>query len=219
MYDGLSVNPSNREATEEIWRSVNESAMDQMCAVLHKQKYYLAFPTGTSTYNNALLIFNLKDGSILYYDSVSVESFLATDDVLYATSATLPGKVMILHWDSWTYGTASSAATKWVTPWMTFSRDNMKKGGFDMYFQPEVQSNPVTLKFSVQTEKKIKSKSYTVQPLTAIERSNHKNYKMKKLHFGGSGRRFRVIIETDSGNTAPWRLIGGIQLVVETDPD
>ena len=31
--------------------------------------------------------------------------------------------------------------------------------------------------------------------------------RMKRLHFGGTGRRFRIIIETASGVTAPWRLI------------
>jgi hypothetical protein len=41
---------------------------------------------------------------------------------------------------------------------------------------------------------------------------------MKRLHFGGSGRRFRLMIETQA-STAPWRLIGGIQIIAETDPD
>jgi len=219
IYDGLSVTPLNREAVEQLWRTVNQSAMDQMCAALFKQKYYLAFPTGTATANNAMLIYNLQDNTFLYFDNISIESFLATDDELYATSSTLPGKVLTIKWDSWVTGTASGAATRWVSPWMMFSRDSIKKGGFDVYFQPEVQNDPVTLVFSVQTEKKIKTKKYTVQPLTAIEKANNKNYKMKKLHFGGSGRRFRLIIETAEGVTAPWRLIGGIQIIAEIDPD
>lgn len=219
VYDGLSVTPLMREQIEDLWRTVNASALSQMCGVLFKERYYLAVPTGTSTVNNVLLIYNMQDGTILYNDCVSIESFLVTNDKLYATSSTLPGKVMQVNWDSWITGTAGGAATKWVSPWLTFDRKSMKKGGFDLYFQPEVKNTPVTLVFSVQTEKKIKTKKYTVQPLTAIELSNDRNYKMKKLHFGGSGRRFRIIIETDSGVTAPWRLIGGIQMVVETDPD
>jgi hypothetical protein len=46
-----------------------------------------------------------------------------------------------------------------------------------------------------------------------------RSHKPKRLHFGGSGRRFRIIIEAEEGVTDPWRLIGGIQIVVETDPD
>lgn len=217
VYDGLSVSPFQREAIEDLWRTVNKEAMDQMCGVLFKEKYYLAFPTGNNTANNALLVFNTKDGTVLYYDSVSIESFLATDEILYATSSTLPGKVLKINWDSWVTGAANDTDTKWVSPWMTLGRDSMKKGGFDLYFQPEVQDNPVTLTFSIQTEKKVKTKKYTIQPLTAIEKANAKNYKVKKLHFGGSGRRFRVIIE--SSGSYPWRLIGGLQIIAETDPD
>ena len=219
VYDGLAVSPLQRQAIEQLWRTVNRSAMDQMCAVLFKRKYYVAFPTGTSTTNNAMLIYNTEDGTVLFYDGISIESFLVTEEDLYATSSTLPGKVMKLNWDSWVTGSAAGAATRWVSPWMTLGRESVKKGGFDLYFQPEVQSSPVTLTFSIQTEKKIKTKSYTVQPLTAIEQANGKNHKAKKLHFGGAGRRFRLIIETASGVTAPWRLIGGIQIVAETDPD
>jgi hypothetical protein len=49
--------------------------------------------------------------------------------------------------------------------------------------------------------------------------SSNREHRQKRLHFGGAGRRFRIIIETEEGNTAPWRLVGGLQLVVETDPD
>ena len=62
-------------------------------------------------------------------------------------------------------------------------------------------------------------KEYTIQPLTDEQREMHKEHRNKKLHFGGAGRRFRVIIECAEGNTAPWRLLGGLHMVVETDPD
>ena len=218
VYDGLSVTPLAREAVEDLWRTINKNAMDQMCAALHKQKYYIAFPTGTSTYNNALLVYNTQDNTFLFYNSVNIESFLVTEDKLYATSATIPGKVLVINYDSWITGTANEAATKWVSPWMTLGRDSMKKGGFDLYFQPEVKNDPVTLTFSIQTEKKVKTKKYTIQPLTAMEKANGKNYKVKKLHFGGAGRRFRLIIES-AATQYPWRLIGGIQIIAETDPD
>jgi hypothetical protein len=208
-----------RTAIEDLWKTVNKSALDQMCAVLFKQKYYLAFPTGNSQVNNALLILNLQDGTILYNDGISIESFLVTEDKLYATSSTLPGKVLVINWDSWTTGESCGAATRWVTPWMTLNREDMKKGGFDLYFQPEVQDEAVTFQFTVQTEKKAKTKAYTVLPLSEASISAGKEYKQKRLHFGGSGRRFRVIIETANNVTAPWRLIGGIMMIVETDPD
>lgn len=219
MYDGLSATPMNREKVEDIWKTVNKAAMDQMVAALYKQKYYLAFPTGSSTVNNAMLIFNLQEGTILYYDGIYIESFMATEENLYATSSTLPGKILRIVWDSWDSGEASGKATRWVSPWLTFDRKSMQKGGFDVYFQPEVKDTAVTLKFSIQTEKKLKTKTYTVNPLTEEQLARNKGQKTKRLHISGMGRRFRLIVETEAGVTAPWRLLDGIQMIVETDPD
>ena len=219
VYDGMSVQPFQRELIEPLWRKVNKQALDQMCAVLFQNRYYLAVPIGNSTVNNALIVFNLHDNTILYYEDLAIESMLSTPEKIYATSSSLPGKALILNYDSWATGRASGGATRWVSPWMDFGYKRIQKGGFDMYITPEVQDEPVTLKISIQTEKKTKSKEYTVQPLTEAQREANKEHRNKKLHFGGAGRRFRIIIETDENVTAPWRLIGGLQLVVETDPD
>ena len=219
IYDGMSSAPYMREAVEKIWRTVNREALDQSCAVLFKKRYYLSFPVGTSTVNNAMLVYNLEEGTILYYTDSHVESFLPADDVLFATSSSLPGRILTLLYDSWESGMASGAATKWVSPWMDFAYKRIVKGGFDFYFWPEVKTDAVTLKISIQTEKKTKTKMYTVNPRTAEELAAGKEHKMKRLHFGGAGRKFRIIIESAEGITAPWRLVGGVQIVVETDPD
>jgi hypothetical protein len=81
-----------------------------------------------------------------------------------------------------------------------------------------VQDKPVTLSVSIQTEKKIKTKNYTVSPLSSSDVARGKGFKQKRLRFGGSGRRFRLIIESPEG--APvWRLTGGVLIASETDPD
>ena len=219
VYDGMSVHPFQREMIEPLWRNVNKNALDQMCGVLFQNRYYLAVPMGTSTVNNALIVFNLHDNTILYYDDLPVESMLSTPEEIYATSSSLPGKALILNYDSWVKGKASNAKTRWVSPWMDFGYKRIQKGGFDLYITPEVQTEPVTLTISIQTEKKTKTKQYTVTPLTEEQLEANKEHRNKKLHFGGAGRRFRIIIETPEGVTAPWRLIGGLHLVVETDPD
>ena len=219
VYDGMSVSPYAREQVERIWRTVNKAAMDQMCAALYHDRYYAAFPVGDSTANNAMLVYNLTEGTILYYSDFHVESFLPADEELFITSSTLPGKILELKYDSWVEGAARGAATKWVSPWMDFGYKRIQKGGFDLYFVPEVQSEAVTLKITIQTEKKPKTKTYTIQPLTEEQKSAGREHRGKRLHFGGAGRKFRIIIETEEGVTAPWRLIGGLQLVVETDPD
>lgn len=248
IYDGMSVNPFQRELIEPLWRQINKDAMDRMCAALYDNRYYLAVPMGKSKINNAMIVLNLHDNTILFYDDVNAESMLATPEAIYSASSTAPGKVICMNYDSWVAGKATGAATRWVSPWMDFGYKTIQKGGFDVYITPEVQDEEVTLTLSIQTEKKTKTKSYTVYPLNVVNpdadkwdtvRSGTwgiavrklwgdlsgkvdnpvKKFKQKKLHFGGAGRRFRIIIETGAGVTAPWRLIGGVQIVTEIDPD
>jgi len=215
----MNTTPYGKEQIEQLWKTVNLNALNQMSAALYDRKYYLAFPTGDSETNNAMLVYDLNEGSILFYPGTKIESFLPANDELYATIANIPGRIAQVKYDSWTLGAASGAATKWITPWMDFGYKRIQKGGFDLYFTPEVQDTPVTFTISIQTEKKRKTKTYVCQPLTEKQKAVPKEHRMKKLHFGGSGRKFRIMIETASGVTAPWRLVGGIQLVVETDPD
>lgn len=213
VYDGLSVNPFNRPMIEQFWKTVNKGALDQACGALFKNRYYLAVPVNGSMVNNALLIYNIEEGTFLVYTDIHIESLLATEDNLYATSSTLPGKLVIIHYDSWETGIAFGKPVKWITPWMDFSRKAIAKGGYEIYFSPEVRNFPVTFRFSIQTEKKIKSKNVVIQP--TIDKA-----KQKKIRFGGTSRRFRLMIEVLSvPQDATWRLLGGIQMVVEIDPD
>ena len=87
-----------------------------------------------------------------------------------------------------------------------------------MYLLCEAQGAPVQLRVTVQTEKNAKTKVYTVQPLSAQEMANGKEYRQKRMHFGGAGRRFRLLIESAPASP-PWRLSGGITVVSELDPD
>lgn len=212
-YDGMSVKSFIREQIQALWRRVNRSAIDQMCAVLFKEKYYLALPIDGSAVNNALLVYNKDEQSILLYTDVHIESLVAAGDVLYATSSVLPGQLLILKYNSWIEGDTTGAPTKWVSPWMDFGRKSIQKGGYEVYFTPEVRGAPMTFRFSIQTEKKTKTKIVTVQTSTF-------KAKQRRIRFGGTGRRFRLIIETGSApKKTTWRLIGGIQMVVEIDPD
>jgi hypothetical protein len=187
--------------------------MGEMCAALFKHRYYLAVPVDGSTVNNALFVYNIEENSFLFYTDIFIESMIATDQTLYATSSTTPGKIMTINYDSWETGVSSGKQTKWKTAWIDFGRKSIAKGGYEIYFLPEVKGGPVTFRFSIETEKKTKSKLVTVQTTTF-------KAKQKRIRFGGTSRRFRVTIETISvpKNTV-WRLLGGIQMVVEIDPD
>lgn len=209
VYDGLSVSPFQQQYLEKIWARLNKNYLSNACAVLWQGKYYLAVPLDTSHVNNAVIIYNTVENTWLLRDDVSVESFLGTEKELYFTSATTPGKVWKFKEDSWT-NTPAQVTCRWVSPWMDLGAKNVVKGGFEIYILCEVKENPVTLKVSIQTEKKTKTKIYSVKAQT-------KEAKHKRLHFGGSGRRFRLMIESD--NAAAWRLISGVTIISEIDPD
>lgn len=219
VYDGMDTVPYAQEQIKQIWATVNKSALDQMCAAMYNKRYYLAFPTGNSVVNNAMLVIDLTEKTILYYKNTFIESFLPANNILYATSSTLPGRILKVNYDSWALKAACGAPTKWVTPWMDFGYKRIVKGGVDFYFLPEVQENEVAFTISFQTEKKTKTKQYVCYPLSDAEKALGREHRMKRLHFSGTGRRFRIVIETASGVTDPWRLVGGLHLVVETDPD
>lgn len=199
------------------------------------------------------IVYDMVDGTVLCTEVPQVVSTCRTMPYMLTwtpASGENPGKAKIcpIRFDSWENQSVSPNAVRWVSPWITFGRNDIKKGGFEVYFTPEVRKKKVfgsqwwpaenvnggekpsmnlyteaegnvTLKLTIQTEKKAKTKSYTVVPLTAEEITAGKQFKSKKLHFGGSGRRFRLIIECDAGNTIPWRLIGGVHIIAETDKD
>lgn len=212
VYDGLSVAPFNRPLIEQVWKKVSKGYMDQACAVLFKNRYYLSVPID-STKNNALIVYNVEEGTFLLYTDIYIESLLATEDKLYATSSTEPGKILVINYNSWDTGFSSGRPTKWATSWIDFGHKSYAKGGYEIYFSPEVKGGPVTFRFTIETEKKKKSKNVSIQTTTF-------KAKQKKIRFGGTSRKFRLIIETLNQPThVVWRLTGGIQMVVETDPD
>lgn len=224
------------------------------------------------------LVYDTQDGTITQMNTPEIVSFCeGTPYFIAHFEGEAPGKpdyvsyddplnpsynkIMRMRFDSWNEKRPTTAATRWVSPWVTFGRNDIKKGGFDLYFTPEIApkkervrqlwegntggtsglTNPerpsifeteetepeetsVTFKISIQTEKKTKTKYYTVNALTEEAVAAGKEYKAKKLHFGGAGRRFRVIIETEAVDESikpavPWRLIGGVHIIAETDKD
>lgn len=217
-YDGLAVSAYQQEYCKAIWERMNADALDGASAVFWRGKYYCAIPMDGSEINNAVIIYNTLDGTWLLRNDVSVERFLGTQETLYFTSATTPGRIWEWRENSWETGCTAVEGARWVTPWNDLGYKQSNKGGFEVYLLCEAQGAPVQLRVTVQTEKKAKTKVYTVQPISAQEMANGKEYRQKRMHFGGAGRRFRLLIESAPASP-PWRLSGGITVVSELDPD
>ena len=214
-YDGSAVQGFYQEYLEEIFRKrVNKSRLDKACACIWRNKYYVSLPVDGSSINNAVLVYDTLERTWLFRDDLNVEAFLPGETALYFTSSTTPGRVWLWHENSWETGECTAAPVKWVTPWNDVSYRAITKGPFDMYLLVEVKDKPVVLKFSIQTEKKIMTKKYFVEPVTFP----NQYAKQKRLHFPGFGRRFRLIIESEE-NQPCWRIVGGIMVVAEVDRD
>lgn len=215
VYDGAAVSPFLQEYAEDIFKRMNLAAMDKACACVWRGRYYCAIPIDGATDCNAVLVYNSQENTWLLH-TLCVSSFLPAEACLYFTSSVSPSSVYRWNPDSWDSGSAVGPC-RWVTPWNDLSYKSIVKGGFEVYLLPEVQDKAVELRISIQTEKKTKTKTYIVTPLTEEQRQAGRGYKQKRVHFGGSGRRFRLVIECDS--PAPWRLLGGLMVVSEIDPD
>ena len=112
VYDGMSTTLFAPKYTEQVWNAVNKSALGKCCGALFKNRYYLAFPVKGSTVNNVLLVYNLDENSILYYTDIYIEALMPTDDALFATTSTAPGKIFRINYDSWLTGKATGKRWK-----------------------------------------------------------------------------------------------------------
>ena len=213
VYDGLTVAPFEQEAAQSIWRRLSRAALGEACACLYSGKYYCAVPLDASAVNNAVVIYDTVDGTWLVRDDVSVEAFLPTEDALYFTSSQTPGRIWRWREDSWQTGSPARAVCRWVTPWNDLGRPDIVKGGFDVYLLCETKGRAAGLSVSIQTEKRTKTRR-----LLALPDAPGRRARSRRLHFGGSGRRFRLIIESPPGTPA-WRIVGGVTVVAEIDPD
>lgn len=209
-YDGLSVTPFQQEYCRDVWNRMNPNKVAGAAAVLWHNRYYCAIPLGNSQINNAVVIYNPMDGTWLLRDDLSIERFLGTEDKLYFTSSTTPGRIWLWKEDSWEVG-ATSAAVKWVTPWNDLGSKSLSEGGFDIYILCEVKE-PVQFKVSLETEKRVKTKMKIISPPAVGEQ------RQTRIHFNGYGRRFRLIFETDA-NTPQWRLISGVLIAMDIEGD
>ena len=209
QYNGENVAPYYQEFAHGVFARMNKSALDNAVACMWRNTYYLALPLDEATANNAVLMYNTEEQTWLLRDDVSVESFLPTEEALYFTSATTPGKVWRWREDCQEGGFAQPM--RWVSPWFDLNYKNMLKGGFTVYLTVETEAE-MTLTVGIQTEKKLKTKAVSFSPPTGERQA-----KQRRLTFGGNGRRFRFILE--SASTTPWRLLGGLQIVAETDGD
>lgn len=202
QYDGESVAPYQQALAERVFERMNQSALSQACACMHRGVYYCALPLDDSPVNNAVLRYDPAEGTWLVRTGVTVESFLPAGDALYFTSAATPGRIWL--WRETQGDTAQ--AMRWVSPWMDLGAVNVRKSGFVVYLSPCCDGE-ACLRVGIETENRVRMRR--VVP--------GKQPRVRRLRFGVGGRRFRLIVESPPGPV--WQLAGGVQLEMETDAD
>lgn len=233
VYDGLSVTPFQQQYAQSVFARMNKAALGEACACIWRDCYYCALPLDGADHCNAVLVYNTVENTWLLHDAVSVSTFLPSEEALYFTSPEAPSSVFTWSADSWESGAACKAVTRWVTPWNDLGSKSIVKSVFDLYMTLEVQDRPVVLRVSMQTEKWIKTRYLHASPGEATARfagwgvrddlktSGRTPVSVpapQRIRFNGSARRFRLIIESSPGG-APWRLVGGLQLAMESEMD
>lgn len=206
QYNGESVEPYYQEYASAIWKRMNHAVLDKSFGCMFMNRYYCAIPLDDSQENNAVIIYDTVEHTWLLREGIRVEAFLPTEDALFYTSTTTPGRL----W-RWVDDGDNACAMHWVTGWQDFGYKNLTKGGWAVYLTVECDSE-TTLNLSIQTEKKTKTKAVVFEPP-----AEGRYARQKLVRFGGNGRRFRLAI--DSAGGVPWKLIGGIQIEAETDAD
>lgn len=208
QYDGYTVEPYYRQYARDVFRRMNLGALSGACACRYKNSYFLALPLDGGEVNNAVLELNTEEKTWLLHEGVTVRDFLPLENGLYFTNATVPGQVWRWGADRWE---GRAMPLRWISPWLTFDRLDMRKGGWVCYLCAYAET-ATEIQITVRTEKKRKTKTLRVQPP-----SGDRGPMIRKLTFGGAGRRWRFEIE--SRGTVPWKLNAGMQWEVETDPD
>ena len=162
-----------------------------------------------------MLIYDTDEKTFLLREGVSVEAFLPTTYHLYYASAETPGALWEMHDDAWESG-AWNGDCEWVTPWNDMNYKNMSKSSFTLYLTGESKAG-ATLEITLQTEKRSKTKLFNI-PAGNVQASEAAlQSQQKRLTFSANGRRFRLKIR--SSRQPVWRIVGGLQMSMETDID
>ena len=201
-YDGESVAPFQQAFAGKVFERINPDALQEAAACLWKGTYYCALPLDDSPSNNAVLMYNTRENTWLLRNDVTVESFLPTEDALYFTSSQTPGRIWLWQEDCMKTGTAQSM--RWVGGWQNMDVQEVIKRRFRVYLTVDCPQE-VSIRITLETENRARTKTLAFRP----------GARQRCVPFHLYGRRFRLLVESDG--TAPWQLLDGVQIDMDTE--
>jgi hypothetical protein len=199
-YDGSLAIPYKTEETSGILRDrMTQSAWSKAVAVMKDRTYCLAIALDGAEENNAVLEFNVGEGTFSLRTGVHITSFVKFRDKVYYTT---PDDPYNFHEYS---DIGNALPVKWVSAYQDLGLKSSVKSGFEVYLNCEAET-PFDLVVGIRTEKKLKSRRVHIKP-----------GKTHKLTFNVMGRQFRLEMHTNT--IVPFAIKGGIRIALELDPD
>ena len=202
-YDGTAVQPCTQPYVQDIMERMNWDKGDGAVAAMRGMVYCLAFPIDGSEVNNAILEYNVNEGTFNLRTGVYASSFLEYENKLYYTDSRLSdgdasGAIMKLD------GGGETLPMRYVTAYQDLNYKSITKSGFEVYL---LSDTDVTVTVTIRTEKKAKSRTVEL-----------KAGKAKRKRLNVSGRSFRLELEIEGG-VEPWVFGAGLQVNLELDAD
>lgn len=193
FYDGTNTNLVSQKIKKVI-ESMNKNYANQAVGTYYDNKYYLAIPTGDSTKNNTLIVFDVVNNSfsILHIDNIT--GFLDYNNEIYYSSENKIKKL---------FKGDVPLKLYWETPMYDFSDKASRKQSENIYFRAKGKGQ---IKFTLISETKQKE---LIVDLTESEKFYKKKIKNK-------GRMFKLIIE--NVNNSSFELISP-EIIFELDSD
>lgn len=203
VYDGTSVQRYRQQYVRDFIDGINWAYVHRAVAAMRGAVYCLAVPTGESKINNAILEYNTQERSFNIREGVYVDSFLQYEDELYftdgrASSSGASGAVYHFR------GGTKMLPMEYITAYQDLGYKGVTKSGFELYLTADTQI-PVTA--AIRTEKKYKEKTVWLEA-----------NKAKRMRLNATGRMFRLELRVPESDV-PWKLLGTVEIDLETDWD
>ena len=181
-YNGVSAYPLLGDMAKDV--VINPSYAKNAVSIIHKNVLYCAFPEGSSTANNAVLVYDLLNKNLMIWRGIAVTDFMEYEDKLLFTDST--GYVYTMDDNATSFG-GTNINAYWETPWQDLDAFRVTKTANTLYFY--AKGNGI-MRVDVTFDGKTKTKNVTLSP----------SGKLHSLSLNLEGRRFKMKFSNVSGS-------------------
>ena len=181
VYNGMSTDKLGGSKIDGI--KINNAYADKACAIVFKNKLYMAIPEGDSTENNAVIEYDIEKGYFMVHRGFKVNAFCEFNDKLLFTDGSY-----IYEWgNGYTYDSLPISAY-WETPESDLGQASAKKRVMMMFLTAEGNGQLQLACIADGTKAKYK----------IIDLSNQK--KVFKIHMRNKGRTLKFRFSNVNGS-------------------